>query len=236
IGAAACEGDLVAFLDADDQWDRTKLEDQIAILNADPRLVALGSLMRYMSPNGRTMGIAGQVIGTSEQALVQSARLMPFPISSLLVRRSAFEAVGGFAEDLSDPNGAWAEDLSFVAEIARKGQIATVPRVLGSYRLHTGSVSARHQAAIARGKRFVRARLAARDRGEELSYEDFSATYRPSLLQRHGDWVQGCYRRAGLNRAIERPAAATAWGALAFACSPRYTTKRLLLQRARVGG
>src|SRR5688500_5518581 len=47
--AAAPPSRYVAFVDADDLWDRGKLAAQVALLDARPELVAVGCLMRYVS-------------------------------------------------------------------------------------------------------------------------------------------------------------------------------------------
>jgi glycosyltransferase involved in cell wall biosynthesis len=215
--------EYVAFLDADDSWDPDKIGAQVAVLQADPTCVAIGSLMRYVSSAGRTLGVAGHDLDRHELADVARGELQPFQLSSMLVRRSALSAIGGFDEPLGLLGS---EDLDFIARLAAVGSIAMVPTVLGAYRVHPASAMAQHRLRINRAARFVRRRLAARRRGADLTWEQFVATEAYSWSDRRQDTVERCYRRAALWFAERRIAAAFGYGVLAVAINPTYTLRR----------
>jgi glycosyltransferase involved in cell wall biosynthesis len=229
-GSRLRSSDFVAFLDADDLWDSGKLEAQVAYLEAHPYDVGVGCFMRYVSASGRTLGRTGQVLGKSELLLVTRGELFPFPTSSLVVRRAAFDALGGFDESFRQ---AGAEDIEFYARLARRGGLGCVPEVLGSYRIHPKSAMARARLRINQEAEFVRRRLAARDAGNDLTWQEFTASHRPSWRARRQSAVEVCYRAAALHHAEGRAVRAVGFCALALLLGPRYTLRRLRRQRRR---
>jgi len=228
IGLERAKGEAIGFLDADDYWLPKKLAVQLDALEDDPQLVAIGSLMRYESAEGRNLGTAGQPVERKEQDLIARARLMPFPLSSILFRTNVVVALAGFDEELRQ-----AQDLELLSRVASVGDIRCVPEVMGAYRIHGNSISARDTGLQRTATRFIRARLDERERGGDLSREDFARYYRPGWRQSHGDRVQAWYRLAGLRAAEERWLGVIAYGSIALLAGPRYTVRRLLRQRGR---
>jgi glycosyltransferase involved in cell wall biosynthesis len=195
LGCRLATGDLVAFLDADDSWYPTKLERQLARLAGEPLAVGVGAQMHHVGSRGTPIGITGvDEIGDAELREVQTAELMPFPTSSLVADRSVVLDVGGFDETLR-----LVQDLEFVARLAMRGPIVTVGEPLGAYRVHSESASARYYHAQRRTLRFVRARIAARAAGGELTWDEFVAD--PSHGTRRewfDDTSRSLYRAAGV--------------------------------------
>jgi glycosyltransferase involved in cell wall biosynthesis len=97
IGAAAATGDLLAFLDSDDEWLPRKTDEQLALLLRHLECPAVGCNITYVHHDrGRRR--------SRNDALVTFADLCRRNVlgstSSTIVRRTAFEAVGGFRTDL----------------------------------------------------------------------------------------------------------------------------------------
>jgi len=89
-GLGLANGELVAFLDADDVWSHAKLEIQERLLSGDPRAgIILGQTQLARHVPGAPLGASP--IG--EPGLVIS-------LASALFRRSAFERVGLLDESL----------------------------------------------------------------------------------------------------------------------------------------
>src|SRR4029078_4224343 len=110
---------LIAFLDADDLWEREKLAAQVALMDSRPELgVAYanfthfdgsgiagtgfderdGALRRYKS---RELA-DGEFLLTSPSLLTDFLSILAFPKPSvLMVRRACFEKVGFFDENIS---------------------------------------------------------------------------------------------------------------------------------------
>jgi glycosyltransferase involved in cell wall biosynthesis len=229
-GSRVRSSEFVAFLDADDLWDSEKLEAQVAYLEAHPYDVGVGCFMRYVSASGRTLGRTGQVVGKPELLLIARGELSPFPTSSLVVRRGAFDALGGFDESFRH---AGAEDIELYARLARRGGLGCVPKVLGSYRIHPKSAMARERLRINQEAEFVRRRLAAREAGNDLTWQEFTASHRSTWRARRQSAVEVCYRAAALHHAEGRAVRAVGFCALALLLGPRYTLRRLRRQRRR---
>jgi glycosyltransferase involved in cell wall biosynthesis len=121
-GIAATAGDLVAFLDDDDEWLPGKLARQIDALHAGGSgtvMVACG----FEVWDGERL-----VAGSLPPAGIDSGALLAHPgiwASTALVRRSALAAAGGFDETLLR-----VEDWELWLRIADVGAIAVVPEVL----------------------------------------------------------------------------------------------------------
>lgn len=232
-GIQMARGLFIAFLDADDTWAPEKLARQLAAMTANPDWVAVGSHMNYISPAGRTLGIAGQPVADHENTEVRAARLMPFPLSSLLVKREALDRVGFFEPDLATLGQV--EDLDFLSRIARHGRIGCINEVLGGYRMHGGSASARHFRMQRRGARFLAARQAARDRGQVLYFAEFMSSQRwwNRLDALRKDFGAYSFRSAGIAVANGRLSHAAVWAFPAIILTPLRTVRRLSRQRGQ---
>lgn len=87
------QGSFLAFLDADDRFPARKLEQQLAVFDADPELdVVYGHVTEFVSPD----------IDDEARALLREpVHDVPWPTPNLmLVRRDSFDRVGPFAEEL----------------------------------------------------------------------------------------------------------------------------------------
>ena len=91
-GVEAAQGDLLAFLDADDRWVPDKLERQLGVLGANPALDAvLGHIREFRSPDLEPEERAR--LAPREGSLGGPSR------GTMLIRRDAFLRVGPFATD-----------------------------------------------------------------------------------------------------------------------------------------
>jgi len=195
LGSELATGDLLAFLDADDTWYASKLERQLARLAAEPLAVGVGTQMHHVGLRGTPIGITGvEELDDAGLQQVRTADLMPFPVSSLVANRKVVLDVGGFDETLR-----LAQDLEFLARLATRGPILTVGEPLGAYRMHSESASARYYHAQRRTLRFVRARIAARAAGRELTWDEYVADRpRGSRREWFDDTSRSLYRAAGV--------------------------------------
>jgi len=124
-GIAACDMPLLAFLDADDLWVESKLENQAAVLAGHPELdCVFGHAQQFISPE--LLPAQRERIACREDAM--PARLA----SAMLVRREAFLKVGWFNEGLDI--GETVDWLARADEQGLEGRI--LPEVMLKRRLH----------------------------------------------------------------------------------------------------
>ena len=150
-GIAAARGDFVAFLDADDVFEPHMLATTLAAAADHPSaaMVFGPTLWWHPDASGRdwretTDGRAGRL--HRAPALLRSLILLQHgevPCTcSVLVRRSAIDAVGGFDERFH-----LYEDQTLWVKLFHRHDVYVTPVCLSRYRQHAGSVSARAAAA-----------------------------------------------------------------------------------------
>jgi len=154
-GLAEVRGEFVARLDADDLWHTSKLAKQVELIAADPAVALVYAFVRYVNAEGRVVA-DGPPQKLSGHALCQCLyEGIVGGGSSVLVRRSILEAIGGYEESLS----VW-EDLLMHLHAAAVGEIAFVPEYLVGYRVRAGSSSSNRQISLEnwrRARRRIRA-------------------------------------------------------------------------------
>ncbi len=225
-GLAEAEHDMIAFIDHDDIWFADKLSTQLPRFDADD-VGVVGSYMTYLSDRGPTRATSGQRCDEQLERIAE-ARLMPFPLSSMVARAHLVQRLGGFDATLAEVGQV--EDLDLLSRIARQARIVTVPRPLGYYRVHGGAASFRTFYQMRRGTRFLQDRVEATAAGEELTWEEWSSTMRESWNQRRRDRARFLYRTAGFQIVSGRRSRGMGNLVFASALAPGYVVPRLRRQ------
>jgi glycosyltransferase involved in cell wall biosynthesis len=228
LGSEIATGDLVAFLDADDTWYAKKLERQLALLANEPLAVGVGAQMHHVGLRGAPVGITGvEELDDAAMRQIRAADLMPFPFSSIVANRKVVLDVGGFDETLR-----LVQDLDFLARLATRGPILTVGEPLGTYRVHPESASARYYHVQRQTVRFVRARIAARAGGDELTWDEYVADRpRGSRREWFDDTSRSLYRAAGVLAADGRYFGASWRLGASVVMQPSYAIARMRRQQ-----
>jgi glycosyltransferase involved in cell wall biosynthesis len=140
-GAAECRGALLARLDADDFAHGRRLAQQVAYLDRHPEVAAIGTQVRYF-PHGR-LGWGARRYERWLNGLLQPDQLArdifvecPIAHPTLMIRRAAFEAVGGYGVT------EWPEDYDLILRLHLAGaRLANVPAILYFWRERDGRAS-----------------------------------------------------------------------------------------------
>jgi len=141
-GASKAKGDYLAFLDADDLWAPEKIALQMAAMEEGGEDVGLAyTWAALIDGDDRIYSLSHQPLaeGRVFQALCRSNIVGNG--SSPLIRRSAFEAIGGYDASLRDRGAQGCEDLMIYMRIAEHYEFRVVPRHLTGYRVTHGNMS-----------------------------------------------------------------------------------------------
>jgi glycosyltransferase involved in cell wall biosynthesis len=140
-GLAACRGELVARMDADDLAAPTRLEVQRDELVARPEVDVLGCLVRHFSASrlGTGMRIYDRWLnGLLDDAAIKRDRFIESPLvhPSVMARRAVLFEAGGYRDR------GWPEDYDLWLRLAARGcRFAKVERLLLAWRDHERRLS-----------------------------------------------------------------------------------------------
>jgi hypothetical protein len=218
-GLEVTSAPLVAFLDADDAWLPHRIAVGVAHLERHPEaaLVAAHAFAcdEAMRPSSIVHALRGPACGrVFHELLIHNVVLNP---SSVLIRRSALEAAGGFSELPI------AQDWDTWLEIAKRSPIGFTDDVVALVRRHVNGVTLRT------GRARIDVQLGVVDR--HLS--DVRPAWRRPLVRRGA--ASAAYLHAGLGSAIlGHKRIARRYAIEALALDPFTLTRRKLALLARV--
>ncbi|WP_323991541.1 glycosyltransferase family A protein [Nguyenibacter sp. L1] len=201
-GMAACSAPFLARLDADDMAAPDRLERQLRHMAEQPDCVALSGSGGHMDAQGRPTG--GRVrlarVDRADPAWVP-AREPYLPAPFLLIRRAAFDRVGGYRPLVV------AEDSDLYWRLSEIGTLRNIDENFGNYRVHAASISS---ASIRNGRSLAFwsqiAALSARRRragqpdldgiiadahryASAVSLQDFHRAAAPALTDHESTWL-----------------------------------------------
>ncbi len=136
-GVAQARGTLFAFVEGDDRWVPDKLERQVEIMR-DPDLVLTYARYAVFGSHGRVLSIpplAGPAARGSFDALPATLLDSFVEVMTVLVRRGALQAVGGFRQLPGHPHIDYATFLA----LAELGPFFADDQVVSHWRRHLGS-------------------------------------------------------------------------------------------------
>lgn len=134
-------GKYLAFLDQDDRWYPQKLERQVAMLEANPGAVMVHCDMDWIDDEGH---VTQQRVTSATRRSVQKGPTMTqlvgwdpniYP-STTLIRRVAFDRVGGF-----DPDLRCGEDIDLMLRLRQEGAFIFLEETGTQYRKHSTNFS-----------------------------------------------------------------------------------------------
>ena len=149
-GIANAKGEYIAFLDADDLWEATKLEKQVQILDQNPEVGLVYTWVTYINEQGTSSGriVKNQVEGDVWVRIVQ--RNIIDCGSVPLVRHQCLETLGAF-----DPSLSSGQDWDLWIRIASDYQFAAIKEPLVYYRQHQNNKSKNYHKKIQNFQRII---------------------------------------------------------------------------------
>lgn len=137
-GVRVAEGELIAFLDADDEWLPNKLKKQVDILRANVEIDLVftdsveknavdGTEKKLSELNESILSSVGELRICSDGSVVELTSGLQLSIyrkdfihlSSVLLKRKAIESINGF-----DERRLGTEDIDFLVRLAKQGRFA----------------------------------------------------------------------------------------------------------------
>jgi glycosyltransferase involved in cell wall biosynthesis len=176
------KGKLISLLDADDLFLYYKLQEQVAIFEAEPSIGLVQSGWRVVNEKGEKIEDVKPWHKSPELDLVTWLKWKATNPSGMMFRKEWLERVNGFNEDLRR-----LEDFDIVIRLALAGCQATwFPKVAVCYRQHRGNMT--------------RNLLAQIEVEEKILDELFSNPNLPGKIQhlekelRYGSLIWNCWR------------------------------------------
>lgn len=134
-GVRAASGRWLALLDADDTWTPDKLHETANAISANPATVMFFSDADCFDLDGITSKGAfmpPSSIASPSMADMMAGRFQILP-SSAVIRRDAYDTVGGFSEEFRGASGF--EDIYFWLRLREVGPFTYIPQKLVNYRV-----------------------------------------------------------------------------------------------------
>lgn len=151
FGMENAVGKYIAFLDADDLWESTKLEKQVSLLDENP---AIGLCFTGIERVDRNLTPLNKIEAHSYpdycKALLLYSCVVSGSCSTVMMRGKIAKQVGGF-----DPGFTNYEDWEYWLRLSLATKFAPIPECLAKYRVVAGSASFNNPAAIERNVKGV---------------------------------------------------------------------------------
>ena len=183
LGVEKSKGEIIAFLDADDQWLPHKLQQHLEHFKSNSRLGVSFAQVEILTQTGEA---TGQVSSSRLTDLKPEYLLSENPTtttSNWVVRKEVFAQVGGFSPDMS-----YSEDLEWLLRVICTGdwEIVGINQVLTRYRTSSAGLSSNLYRMEAGWNQLV----------------EKAKVYAPKLIEKHFALAQALHLRYLARRAF----------------------------------
>jgi glycosyltransferase involved in cell wall biosynthesis len=219
-------GEYVAFLDSDDVMVARRLEWQVAYLDSQPHVTAVGGTCRHMDESGRPYGRPIRYAARPEHVAVLLLFRIEVWKGSVTGRTAALRQYG------FDTRVPLADDYDLWVRMSAAGErLANLPQVVGYYRRHAQQTTAMHRSRTRHEiTRIVQEQLArlgiaadADDIHRHIRFARFSRTPKRKHLRWAAPWLRGIveanrtaavYRQEVLEQVVARMWRRACWASL----------------------
>ncbi len=127
---AQSSGKYIAIIDADDICLKDRLAQQSTFLENNPDYVLVGGFVDIIDKDGNYLYTEKKPISDAENRRHQEQR-NPWSHSSVMYRRKAFDAVGGYYEPIQQ----YIVDYMLLYQLSKHGKVHQLPEVVVQYRI-----------------------------------------------------------------------------------------------------
>jgi glycosyltransferase involved in cell wall biosynthesis len=132
-GVSLASGEYIAFLENDDAWMPEKLQRQVWVLDHNPDIGAVNNDLRYFSETSEWQPEMIKGYCPDEPYSRIFLHGFNFMLSALMIRRSTFDATGGFDEGFK---AAGLQDVEWYARLMQVARVYYIPEPLTLFRRH----------------------------------------------------------------------------------------------------
>lgn len=144
-GVAEATNEHVAFMDADDQWDKDYLESMLKLIKKYPKAVLYGTNYRIVE-NGEISVLKYPNIdfeeGIIENYFISGKVYTPLWTSAVVVKKTEFQKIGGFPVECKI-----CEDIDLWCRMASIGEVAYLNEAKATYRRDSSNMLSRSKNA-----------------------------------------------------------------------------------------
>jgi hypothetical protein len=133
------QSNLVARLDADDVMKPNRIQMQLNVMESNTNLVCLGSQAEFINSTGSVIG-KSIYPRTNSQIRLYMQFANPLIHPSVMIRKSALEAVGGYNSELDG-----VEDYDLWLKLIPYGEMMNIDDCLIQYRRHPNQITRKNQ-------------------------------------------------------------------------------------------
>ena len=142
LGAASTDAEFLAFIDADDLWAPSKIALQMRALQEGGASAGLAYCwFAHIDDDGRVFSLHNRPMASGRVLQAMCRTNFVGNGSSMLLRRSAFEASGRFDPSLRARNAQGCEDLLMCLRVAERFEFRIVHQHLVGYRMTNTNMS-----------------------------------------------------------------------------------------------
>jgi glycosyltransferase involved in cell wall biosynthesis len=141
LAVSKTNSEYVAILDGDDFWTPNKLTRQLSLMRSDKAIGLVYSgfaTFEDSAPEKKVMVSVRDLRDANDPTLDYFVHDAPIIPSSILMRRLAYDAVGGFNESIPV-----FEDTEFYLRLSRWCRLAAISETLLYKRVHSGAMTAK---------------------------------------------------------------------------------------------